>query len=433
MPKVKLQATKMSDARVDYISLVARPANRSPIKIVKQEQNMAASRTKDFDLGSLFTRKSEKTTPKVVGVVTLKTESFEEVKGLIADAGFKVEDVIELEDDSVVFKQEDFVEGEGVVIRMNDNAALITKGFRPYNMDMSVGDTSFSDMAAAQGFYPSVSTVLDVVRNSIYGVVEKADSPDSAATAVSKMFDEAKSYAASMIRGLPVMAFKLEQAAPAEKEPDPVQVIKAFGKLTPEMKAKMKAQMDANDAEDDPAQGGDSGKDEAAEDAAKAKAKKAEDDAKAAKDAEAAVAAKKAEAAAGTPADGKGKAGEATPVAAAAVPLTTDDVSRIVGEHVEKSLGVLASKMESLMATLSEGVKKSVDGMTTSMTDLTAQVKKADEKAQAVSDTLGRLTVGGSGKEDANITLTPARKAETGMGGREIDTAYLPRSARRRQ
>lgn len=331
-----------------------------------------------FDLTQLFTRKSEKQTPQIVGVVTMKGESFDAVKTQIADAGFKTDDMIELPDESVVFKQVDAVDSgeDGVVVRLSDSVGVVTKGFRPYNMDMDIGDTSFKDMAAAQGFYPSVSTVLDVVRGSIYGVVEKAANPDDAAVAVAKMFDEAKQYATSMVKGLPAKAFKLEADDTAVEEPFDIESLETIYKgMSPEHQAKMKAKMKAMSG-DEPAK---------------------KEDAPSTTDDKAPVA--KSEGAA----------------------LTVEDVSKLITEALTASSAALITKMEALVSGVNEGVKKSVG-------ELTEQVKKADEKAQSVSDTLSGMTVRGS--EGGDIVLTSTRKAESSGGGREIDTAFIPRNQR---
>lgn len=372
---------------------------------------MSMNSSKSFDLANVFARKAEKLVPQIVGVITMKGEGHAEATAAIAAAGFKVDEFIEMEDGSVVFKQIEKAEGDGIVVRLDDRTAVITKGFRPYNMDMTVGETSFSDMAAAQGFYPSVSTVLDVVRGSIYAVVEKAESPDTAAVAVAKMFDEAKTYATTMIRGLPAMAFKLESSEPVEVEPegtpvaetDPVAVVKAAGKMTAAQKVALKAQIDALEVAEPTEE-------------EKALAVKAE-----------------AEAAAATAAAAEGKDGVKKSDETAPQALTAEDVSRIVVEQTGKGLGDFAQKMELLMSGLSESVKKSFAEVNGTVAKLGEQVAKAEAKATAVAETVSGMTVEGAGGGDHVVISQRALKNETGMGGREIDTAYMPRNARQRR
>lgn len=390
MPKVRIQATKMSDARVDFISLVARPANRSPIKIAKQEQQEPSMKLRNaFDLSGLFTQKSEAQAPVVVGVATMKDDNFDAVKKQVEEAGFAVDQLVELEDQSVVFKQAEVADGdEGVAIRLNDNVAVVAKGFRPYNMDMDVGESSFKDMAAAQGFYPSVGTVLDVVRSSIYSVVEKAASPDEAATAVAKMFDEAKQYATTMVSGLPSKAFKLESSHAVEAPFDPAafdfdSFELVYKGMSPEMKAKMKAMVDA-DGDTDNSKPGEP-------------AKKAEG--------EGAAAAKSAE-----------------PVQKSAEgAITMDAVSKLIADSLAAATTELAKKMEAMVGGVTETVTKSV-------AELTEKVTKADAKAEEVSQLLSGKTVRGA--DGGDVVFQSARKSERSVGGGEIDTAYLPRNQR---
>ena len=149
MPTINFKATKMTGAKVSHISLVERGANRIPFKVVKQEKDMSAFQ--GLDLGGLFNRrKSEKTEPKVVAVVTMKGEAYEAVAKMVEEAGFAVASVQEMDDGSMIFKQEDgaiedLMEGSSV-LRLNDHIALVTKGFSPYNMDVTSDGVTFADV-----------------------------------------------------------------------------------------------------------------------------------------------------------------------------------------------------------------------------------------------------------------------------------------------
>ena len=57
-----------------------------------------------------------------------------------------------------------------------------------------MGEVSFADQVSAQGFYPGISALIEVLRSDIYSTVEKASNPQEAAIAVEKVFDEAKAY-----------------------------------------------------------------------------------------------------------------------------------------------------------------------------------------------------------------------------------------------
>ena len=164
-----------------------------------------------LDLANILARKADKPQAEIVGVVTMKGDSFEQVKAQIAEQSIDVEDAIEMEDGSIVFKQGSAdLDGESSIIRVNDHVALISKGFNPYSMDMAVGDRYFEDVCKSQGFYPGIGTVMSVLRDSVSQLTSKSDSPADAADAVARMFDEAKAYVTKMVASLPSVAFKME-------------------------------------------------------------------------------------------------------------------------------------------------------------------------------------------------------------------------------
>lgn len=217
MPTMKLKATKMHDAKVSYISLVERGANRIPFKIVKKEKGMAGnSAFAGLDLANLFTRKAEKPVKvEVVGIVTMKDERLDSIKEQLEANGFDIAKQTEMEDGSVVFKQGDTeMDGEGQVVRISDHIALVTKGFNPYLMNMAIGDQTFEQVCKAQGFYPGIGTVMDVLRTSVMQFAAKSEDPSAATDAIDSMFDEAKAYVVQMVSTMPASAFKTETIEP---------------------------------------------------------------------------------------------------------------------------------------------------------------------------------------------------------------------------
>lgn len=411
MPTVKVTANKMTDASVSFISLVDRGANRIPFKIVKQEKSMSGHFA-GLDLGKLFARKSETKDKQgeVLAVVTMKGESFDSVKKQVADAGFSVDNVQEMEDGSVIFKQDGDMEGETTLVRLNDHVAVVTKGFRPHAMDITVGDGSFAEQCAAQGFYPGVRTIVDVLAHSINVAVDQAASPQDAAKMVAKMFDEAKTYTVGFLGGLPVKAFKLESvtvekaAAPKAKPADGEDM--ADGEMAegedPEKKKAPAAKAatagkkkpvtdDMGDEEDDAGMDADEDDaEQAAEDKAKPKAKS-----------------KKSE-------DGG---------------LTEDDVSSIVAEKVDAAVSEMAKKMDEALAAIQKVVSESVSKVSTSVEDLSGRVAKAEQKATVAESAIKGTVVHGSESGDH----APVQKSESSgvFGGRDIDTAFMPNVRKR--
>lgn len=384
MSQIQMEATKMSDATVSYVSLVTRGANRIPFKIIKQEkQDMSATVKKAFaglDLGSLFNAKKAEQKPVVLGVACMKGDHLETLKTELVAAGFNVETMVEMEDGSVVFQQTDTViksDEEVTVIRLNDQVALITKGFSPYNLEYADTDNaSFADQCNAQGFYPGVSSVMNVMSDAVRNAVCKAASPSEANAAVAKMFDEAKAYVAKFVSGLPVAAFKMDYAMAA----------------TAEVAVKEEAEQATEDA---------------VAKAAKAKAKPAEGSA--------------AEEA-GEPADdeaaekAKAKKTETTEAVAEPAAAPVADVAALVTAEVTKATTALGDQFKSMFGDLTATMKTSLEAVTSGVSALGERVGKTEA---AVS---GVLVTGSETGEVGGIK----KAVKQYEGGREIDTAYAP-------
>lgn len=379
--KVRLQAVKMSEAKASHISLVERPANRTPFKVIKHEEPRMKFAT--LDLGRLMARKAETPTIELVGVATMKGEGFESVKKQVQEAGFDVTTLVDgtdadgASDDSTVFKQGDAkLEGDAVVIRMSDDVALVCKGFSPYMMDMSSEGVTFSDQVTAQGFYPSVSTVMDVARSAIYDTVSKADTPEAAAVAVSKMMGEVAKYAQSLVSSLPAKCFKLES----------IIVEKAMAEGSEAEEGKESAAMEAEE-------------DKANKDK---KAKKAEDDADLAAQSE----------------DKTADVQVIAPVVEAAG-VTLEQVTEVV----KSSMVDVMKSVKELLQGMTTEVAKSVKEVSDKVGEVASEVKKNEEATTKVAKSIAGVVVTGADGSDHN----PVAKRESGSAGRDIDTAYLPR------
>jgi hypothetical protein len=408
MPTIKTQATEMKHASVQRISLVSKAASRIPFRVIKEDRSMQ-NPLKTLDLAQVFKGKKPDAVPTVVGIVTLKGDHFEIIKKAVADAGLKVDAVIENADGSVIFKQGDIAEGEPtVIVKMSDEVAVALKGFSPYCMDMSypsdAGDNaSFSDMCKAQGFFPGVSTMMDVLASSVREATYKSDSPDAAAESISKMFDEAKSYALSMVKSLPVAAFKAEMnangsMATANKLPsgaDGVTVTSNLGGATVKepLAGELPGSASAATGVGDGSQ----------------VAKSAEEIAAAAE------AAKK----------GEGAAGAAAPAAGAeGVAKAAEDPATVFGKMLQDGLNALGATFGKQITESVGQVQKSVDGLNKAVGDLGTKVSEVEGVAKAAQQAVKGTVLGSDEGADAHQTT---QKSEQGGRGREIDTAFMPR------
>lgn len=157
MATVKLNVNKLGDPTVNYISLVSRGANRIPFRIVKHEQEQRMIDLASLNLSKLF--KGEKAIaestvpqPSIVGFVTMKDDNFETVKKHLKDAGYKISDIHEEADGSVVFKQQEELPEEFAVLKMADSLLVLVEGI---DAEEAVEGTIYESLLKEDSFLPS--------------------------------------------------------------------------------------------------------------------------------------------------------------------------------------------------------------------------------------------------------------------------------------
>lgn len=452
MPTVNTNMTEMKAARVDRISLVSKAASRIPFRVIKEDRSMT-NPMKALDLAQVFKGKKATPVPTLVGIVTMKGDHFDAVKELVKKAGFKVDQIVENADGSVVLKQADVAEGDKVVvIKMSDDVAITMKGFAPYNCNIDVtGENeqaiSFAEMCQTQGFYPDVSTVMDVLQQGVMQAAYKADDPASAAENVAKMFDEAKAYAVSLMSALPAAAFKMEKVAKAgapnvngsmENAAPPA------GLMAPD---KATGNLGGADQKDPQNLGAPNGQSAASGTGDGSQVAKGAGDAAAAGGDEdgvpsAAMGKKKppkAGASSQETGDGSGAA-QATHKGAATAkdpdgdgdddtndPEDKKDMKKRMSAMKDELTGLLSAGLKEITTQLTQAVgqvQKSVDGVKTQVEGLSTKVGEVEGVAKAAQQAVKGTVLGSDAGADAT---TMTQKSEQGYRGREIDTAYAPR------
>lgn len=377
MPIIQVEADKLCDVEVSHISLVRRGANRIPFKIVKQEDPMSIFKSLDLgNLGSMFSQKAEANPGRIVGVITMKGDGFESIKDQIKDAGFEVEDAEEMADGSVIFKQEELVDS-GVVVRMNDNIAVVTKGFSPYEMTIGRDGVSFSDLCESNGFYPGVNAITETIGTAVRQAVHAATSVSEAKKAVEGIFQEAKAYAVSFIEGLPEKAFKLESIYPVALKAEAASVDSAITEPAPALET----------------------------DGVIPDVKKEEEEEASSDDADVDV----------------------ETVTKTEGSLTSSEVSAIVTSAISTAVTGLASKLSGVTSGVS-GVLKSVADLDARFNDLVTRIESVEAVAKDAKAAVAGTVLDGTAQVSDELVRSVEKRARKA----DIDTAFLPRRPFRR-
>lgn len=398
MSKVQVEANELKDATVQFVSIVGRPANRLPFKMAKSEGNQM------INLHKLF--KFETPKPAVAALIVSKGADLEKAKTRIKAAGFSVERPVE-QDSVVIFQQgeKDAPLEDAVLIKFDDEIAAacinIAKGFCSYNFE----STSFKEMLATEGFWPTVAIAKDVLGYSIANAMEHSKSAEEAAGTISTLISDFQAYVTALVSHVPMQAFKMEGGKPAAS-------LSADGPAATEKGDKPET-----------AAAGDTGTSTATE--------KAEGDASAgdgsstsgagAKDGTPKEAPKATEKAEG---DKPGEPDKAAPAAGdGGTVLKSEDMTALITETVSKTvkdlLGGVADGLTAKITALGETLSAKVD----------AVQKSADEAktlAKSATDALGTTVIADAGNGDAPKNgAAKTQKGEDDWGAFEIiDTAY---------
>jgi hypothetical protein len=219
VPKITMAVNELSDAQPTRVSLVKHAANRTPFRIMKEDNEMTIDLSKAFGaVRSALARKSEAPT-QVVAVVVRKGFDIAPLQPKLEQQGLSFASKTE-KDDLVLYLQPGAVMGERTgVLKFDDNTALlignlhaireqvpVKKDFDSYDADA----TTFMDALNTRGFYPSICISVEALQTCIFNCVDEADTTDEAAALVEAAIDSFKDWIMGCVRGIPVRAFKAE-------------------------------------------------------------------------------------------------------------------------------------------------------------------------------------------------------------------------------
>ncbi len=203
--KIKMKGSELKKVDIEFLSLVKRGANRAPFKVVKAEDQVAASLTQKTGLvGAVqkFFQLSEPS-PSVVAVFVEKS-ALDRTLPNLADAGFKL-DKHELMDDCVVFKQDGFDAAEEVIMLKSEK----TVGFAIANVtkfaDLFCGDLAFDPSVADSGFYPGLNAAMGALQATMGEHLAKGESSDA-----ENMIAAYQNYSKQVVKALPSELWKFE-------------------------------------------------------------------------------------------------------------------------------------------------------------------------------------------------------------------------------
>lgn len=213
MSKVKVKVKEMVDATVSFISLVNRPANRIPFRVTKAEEIKEES-----DMMKLLRRKqdgqeSQAAAPALAGIVVAKGD-VEAYAPVLADAGYSVEDRLEI-DDVIVLKQYDFNEGEVSGVKLSNGLSVLVgnmpaKVEKAYDEWAAVTSVDYNEVHSAERFIPGLMLSLQSLQTTLANVLDGPFDKGETSTAVSAALTAFSTSVMSLVDSLPPSVFQLD-------------------------------------------------------------------------------------------------------------------------------------------------------------------------------------------------------------------------------
>jgi hypothetical protein len=210
---VEVEAHELKNGEIEKISLVTHGAIRQPFKILKTAE-INASKTggiKDT-LAKVFGSDHTSDDEHKIAALFVRKSVAQKWLPLIRKQGFRVEkEHASLEGDIVVLKQEGFTDDcAGSVIALNPDVAVqlshVSKFFDPFP-----ASSSFADNVAAGSFWPGMHNAMESLAETVWNVLNEAESPDDAAADVAKQIKAFSSHLNNLVAELPTTVFKMEQ------------------------------------------------------------------------------------------------------------------------------------------------------------------------------------------------------------------------------
>lgn len=205
---VEREANELQDANVSHVSLVKRGAIRTPFRIIKADVADQKEKKDMIDLGISRLFAKADAAPAVAAIIVNKTADVEKIQTQLKEHGF-VANTPEEKDGALVFAQGPAIE-DHVVVKMNDDVAVAVSNVKKMFEGFGASE-SFMENLKSTGFYPSMHVAMETLRDTMFQVMNKADSNDTARKGLEKAFKEFSGYMLTLADSIPVNAFKLDK------------------------------------------------------------------------------------------------------------------------------------------------------------------------------------------------------------------------------
>ena len=208
----KRKHQRLVDVEVTHVSLVDRPANRTPFKFVKRDEDNTTKGAFPMHIGlkNMFGSRGA-----AVSAVMADTEAKarEVAKTIMVDGTIEIS-----EQDGVFVARKQGVEPakDEQIIHLGKtmNVAYAVTNLKKELVLYGMESEDFSETVQKEGFVPGLYTATEALHTTIRNIAmsEDTNSPEAFKTKVDKALSDFAGYVDSLVSALPTQAFKFEKA-----------------------------------------------------------------------------------------------------------------------------------------------------------------------------------------------------------------------------
>lgn len=212
MPQEK-KMVRMARGEATHISLVDRPANQTPFKVIKSDKS-GDSKMPSINLSALMQRVTKSVEQS--NVVAVVTHGKDLDTAALEAHGLKVEEVVkaakEDEGDVHVIQKSVFEDkaADLHIVALSPEVSVVCKGFRPYSDDFEETAT-FSELIKSRTLrlWDFGEVLADMLHKSLYAAEDK----NMAVSQGVAILEDAKQYISELFNALPESVFKMAKEA----------------------------------------------------------------------------------------------------------------------------------------------------------------------------------------------------------------------------
>lgn len=205
--KVETEATMLENGTPQFISLVKRGANRTPIRMAKSEEDKMKGQNA-LDLGLIGRSFKAEVTPTLQAVIVAEGNG-DKLGETLKAAGLEVVST-KTEEGCDVIQFVENLSGNLTTIQLNDNVTVAVADMPDLKLETYPDSTNFVENIQKASFFPNLNASMRVLDETVYNIMYSADTKSEAAANIEAEFAAAGAYVSGLANALPETVFKFE-------------------------------------------------------------------------------------------------------------------------------------------------------------------------------------------------------------------------------